>query len=154
MSIRMNPSSMSQSHYGYGHYIMWYINRISSVFSTRWICYNTMRFYSNERLKAVVPSSYNTQQQEVVDNITFLLEKRIRPIVLQDGGDVEFVSYDPQTGNVYVRLSGACVGCIQSDITLKHMIQGMLCHYIDDVVAVYNCDEHGYITNNNEDSEI
>ncbi|XP_953254.1 uncharacterized protein TA10900 [Theileria annulata] len=91
--------------------------------------------------KAVVPETYSDEEIETVESIKLLIDKRIRPVIQQDGGDVFFVSYDPSTGYVYVRLSGACVGCIQSDITLKHMIQGMLCHYLEEITAVYNVDE-------------
>lgn len=41
----------------------------------------------------------------------------IRPAVLADGGNIEFVSYEH--GIVYVKLSGACVGCPASLYTLK-----------------------------------
>ncbi|CDR96803.1 NifU-like domain containing protein, putative [Babesia bigemina] len=109
----------------------------------------------SDRARAVIPSSYSEKDLEVVESIQLLLEKRIRPVVQQDGGDVTFVSYDPETGFVYVRLSGACVGCAQSDVTLKHMIQGMLCHYLDDVAAVLNCDEEGFVVSGEtDDSEF
>ncbi|KAK1444514.1 hypothetical protein BgAZ_104200 [Babesia gibsoni] len=103
-----------------------------------------IRYFSNGH-KAVFPQSYSDEQLEVVESIKLLIDKRIKPVVEQDGGDVSFVSYDPDTGYVYVRLSGACIGCAQSDVTLKHMIQGMLCHYLEEVTAVYNCDEDGYV---------
>ncbi|ORM39985.1 NifU-like protein [Babesia sp. Xinjiang] len=107
----------------------------------------------SERARAVVPDRYNEKDQEVVDSIKMLLDKRIAPVVQQDGGNVSFVSYDPETGFVYVRLSGACVGCAQSDVTLKHMIQGTLCHYLDEVTAVLNCDEDGFVISNQDDNE-
>eukprot|EP00371_Babesia_bovis_P003179 XP_001611826.1 NifU-like domain containing protein [Babesia bovis T2Bo] len=112
------------------------------------------RRYLSTRERAVVPSSYSEADLEVVDSIKLLIDKRIAPVVRQDGGDVSFISYDPETGFVYVRLSGACVGCAQSDITLKHMIQGTLCHYLDDVTGVMNCDEEGFvISSTDEDSD-
>ncbi|AFZ81298.1 ankyrin repeat domain-containing protein [Theileria equi strain WA] len=119
-----------------------FINSFSSLRRT---------FSTNNR--AVIPTSYTKAELEVVDSIKMLIEKRIRPVVQQDGGDVDFVSFDPATGFVYVRLSGACVGCIQSDTTLKHMIQGMLCHYIDEITAVYNCNEDGYVVSGNSANE-
>ncbi|KAK1933244.1 NifU-like domain containing protein [Babesia divergens] len=107
----------------------------------------------SERPRAVFPPSYNEQELEVVESIKVLIEKRIKPVVQQDGGDLSFLSYDPTTGYVYVRLSGACVGCAQSDITLKHMIQGMLCHYLDEVTAVFNCDDEGFVVSGNADGD-
>ncbi|GIX60964.1 NifU-like domain containing protein, putative [Babesia caballi] len=57
----------------------------------------TARNFS-ERARAVIPPSYSEKDQEVVDSVQLLLEKRIRPVVQQDGGDVAFLSYDPETG--------------------------------------------------------
>ncbi|SFU35875.1 NifU family protein [Alicyclobacillus macrosporangiidus] len=43
----------------------------------------------------------------------------IRDAIQMDGGDVEFVSYDDETKTVYVSLTGSCVGCPASVLTLK-----------------------------------
>ncbi|MCL6598299.1 NifU family protein [Alicyclobacillus macrosporangiidus] len=43
----------------------------------------------------------------------------IRDAIQMDGGDVEFVSYDDETKTVYVALTGSCVGCPASVLTLK-----------------------------------
>ncbi|GMA49605.1 hypothetical protein GCM10025857_09620 [Alicyclobacillus contaminans] len=43
----------------------------------------------------------------------------IREAIQQDGGDVEFVSYDDDNKTVYVALTGSCVGCPASVMTLK-----------------------------------
>lgn len=48
-----------------------------------------------------------------------ILEKEIRPLIRQHDGDVELVGVDEETGIVQVRLSGSCVGCPLSRITLK-----------------------------------
>lgn len=42
---------------------------------------------------------------------------KIRPAIVADGGDIQFVSYNQ--GIVYVKLSGACVGCPASSYTMK-----------------------------------
>lgn len=55
----------------------------------------------------------DTQVHEQVQQIL----DTIRPAILSDGGDIQFVSYEQ--GIVYVRLSGACVGCPASFYTLK-----------------------------------
>lgn len=52
----------------------------------------------SERPRAVFPPSYNEQELEVVESIKVLIEKRIKPVVQQDGGDLSFLSYDPTTG--------------------------------------------------------
>ena len=43
----------------------------------------------------------------------------IRPAIQADGGDVEFVSFDKESGVVQLRLLGACESCPISMRTLK-----------------------------------
>ena len=47
----------------------------------------------------------------------------LRPTLQADGGDVEFVDFDSETGEVKVRLQGACQSCPLSSITLKESIE-------------------------------
>lgn len=44
---------------------------------------------------------------------------KIRPYLQMDGGDIEFISFDNQSGVLKVRLQGACLGCPMSQITLQ-----------------------------------
>jgi Fe-S cluster biogenesis protein NfuA len=53
-----------------------------------------------------------------------------------DGGDVEFVSYDEDTGTVSVRLTGACGTCPMSTLTLQMGIERILKDRIPDVKSV------------------
>lgn len=62
---------------------------------------------------------------EIEEQIEQVLEQ-IRPYIRQDGGGIELVKYDAQTGTVYVRLNGACVGCPMSQITLKMGVETAL----------------------------
>lgn len=48
---------------------------------------------------------------------------KIRPSLLADGGDVEFVGWDENKGIVEVRLIGMCAHCAMSQITLKQGIE-------------------------------
>ena len=41
---------------------------------------------------------------------------KIRPYLNQDGGDVEFVKFED--GICYVKLQGACAGCMFADMTI------------------------------------
>ncbi|MFH1145471.1 MAG: NifU family protein [bacterium] len=56
------------------------------------------------------------------DKIKQALEQ-VRPGLLADGGDVEFVSFDPSTGIVELKLLGACSSCPMSQITLRWGIE-------------------------------
>ena len=51
---------------------------------------------------------------------------KVRPALQADGGDVELVSVDEETGIVEVKLVGACAGCPMSQLTLKSYIEQML----------------------------
>lgn len=63
-----------------------------------------------------------------------LLDKRIRPAVAQDGGDIVFHSFED--GIVYLKMQGACAGCPSSTATLKSGIENMLRHYVPEVQEV------------------
>jgi len=73
---------------------------------------------------------------EIVAMIKELLESRIRPAVQEDGGDIRYVGFEPESGLVTVRLAGSCVGCPSSAVTLKNGVENMLMHYIPEVTGV------------------
>lgn len=73
---------------------------------------------------------------EVVAMIKELLESRIRPAVQEDGGDIYYCGFDPDTGIVKLQLGGSCAGCPSSVVTLKHGVENMLMHYIPEVSGI------------------
>jgi NFU1 iron-sulfur cluster scaffold homolog, mitochondrial len=79
---------------------------------------------------------YDGDTAQIVKEIEELLATRVRPAVAQDGGDIDFDRFDPETGVVYVRLRGSCSGCPSSTITLKQGIENMLKHYVPEVIRV------------------
>lgn len=81
-------------------------------------------------------SSESTEDESIESKIRHLIQERVQPFVAQDGGDVDFVSFDEESGVVKVRMHGSCKGCPKSSITLKMGIERMLKHYIPDVVGV------------------
>lgn len=70
----------------------------------------------------------------VIKKIVELLDKRIRPAVAMDGGDIQFAGFE--NGIVSVRMRGACAGCPSSTMTLKAGIENMLRHYVPEVAEV------------------
>jgi NFU1 iron-sulfur cluster scaffold homolog, mitochondrial len=78
---------------------------------------------------------------EIVAMIKELIEARIRPAVQEDGGDIRYVGYEPETGVVTVQLAGSCVGCPSSSVTLKQGVENMLMHYIPEITAVQALDD-------------
>lgn len=73
---------------------------------------------------------------EIISMIKELIETRIRPAIQDDGGDIEFKGFDEETGNVFLKLQGACKTCSSSEDTLKNGIEQMMKHYIDGVQEV------------------
>ena len=63
-----------------------------------------------------------------------ILEKKIRPAVARDGGDIKFKEF--KDGKVLVELQGSCSGCPSSTLTLKRGVQNLLKHYIPEVKEV------------------
>jgi len=82
-----------------------------------------------------------SEDDEVVLMIKELLDTRVRPAVQDDGGDIEFVSFDEETGVVTLKLQGACSGCPSSSVTLKSGIENMLMHYIPEVKEVIEAED-------------
>ena len=61
---------------------------------------------------------------------------QVRPALRLDGGGIELIKFDPQTGAVHVKLQGACVGCAMSQITLKMGVEAALQDAIPEVTEV------------------
>jgi Fe-S cluster biogenesis protein NfuA len=59
----------------------------------------------------------------------------IRPMLQQDGGDVEFVELTADNV-VKVRLQGHCVGCPYSQMTVKNGIERMLKEQYPEIASV------------------
>lgn len=69
------------------------------------------------------------------EQIKLLIEK-IRPFLINDGGDIEFIKYENQI--VYIKLKGACDGCPMMDITIKDGIEQIIKNEIPEVKEVKN----------------
>jgi len=64
---------------------------------------------------------------------------KIRPHLQMDGGDVEFISFEADSGTLKVKLQGACSGCPMSQVTLQQGIGQMVKENVPevkDVIAV------------------
>lgn len=71
--------------------------------------------------------SFEAQVAEVIDSI--------RPMLQNDGGDIELVRIDPDK-TVRVRLQGACKGCPGAQMTLKMGVERMLKQKVSGVKEV------------------
>ena len=68
-----------------------------------------------------------------IDKIKEVIEK-IRPFLQNDGGDIEFVSYE--NGIVNVKMHGACMDCINLDSTINDGIEMILMDEVSGVIGV------------------
>jgi Fe-S cluster biogenesis protein NfuA len=80
--------------------------------------------------------AYEGDTAQIVAEIKDLLDTRIRPAVAQDGGDILFSRFEPDTGVVWLNMRGACSGCPSSTATLKAGVENMLKHYVPEVTRV------------------
>ena len=89
----------------------------------------------------VVDKEEDTLQQKSTDSEAFALIKeliavRIRPSIMEDGGDIELKGYDEKTGVVLVAMKGACQGCPMSADTLSNGVEKLLKYYVEEVKEV------------------
>lgn len=76
-----------------------------------------------------------TMNESIEQQIEKVLEQ-VRPALRMDGGGIDFISFNPDTGVVQVRMQGACVGCPMSEITLKMGVEAALCDALPEVKEV------------------
>lgn len=75
--------------------------------------------------------------EEILEEIQAVLGL-IRPYIQRDGGDITFIKFED--GIVYVRLSGACVGCGGFEDTLREMVEDTLLERVPGVIGVEHVD--------------
>ena len=75
--------------------------------------------------------------EDIETKIIALIDK-IRPFLVSDGGNLEYIKYENNI--VYVRLLGACANCELIDMTLKNGIEEMIINEIPEVKEVINID--------------
>lgn len=73
------------------------------------------------------------ENEEKIKLVKKTIEK-IRPYIQNDGGDVEFVKLEDDI--VYVKVHGACVGCIALDYTLKEGVEALILDEVEGIKEV------------------
>ena len=63
---------------------------------------------------------------------------KVRPYLQRDGGDIEIINVEDDI--VYVKMMGACDGCVALDVTLKQGIETMLLENVPGIIAVVTVD--------------
>ena len=72
-----------------------------------------------------------TDEEKIIDVIN-----KLRPFLIGDGGDIEFVKYEDST--VYIKMLGACAGCSLIDYTLKDGVESAIKEEVPSIKKVVN----------------
>lgn len=64
------------------------------------------------------------------------LIESIRPFLIQDGGDIEFLRIEDNY--VYIKLTGACSNCFYQDDTISYGIEALIKDKIPEIEGVIN----------------
>lgn len=73
--------------------------------------------------------------EETVKKIEDIINS-LRPFLINDGGNIEFVKYEDNI--VYIKMMGACADCAMIDITLKEGIEAAIMEEVPEVKEVVN----------------
>jgi Fe-S cluster biogenesis protein NfuA len=76
-----------------------------------------------------------TMQERVLDALDYL-----RPALHEDGGDIDLVSVDEDTGRVEVALFGACDGCPIANVTVTQGVERIIKDRVPGVTEVVTAD--------------
>lgn len=63
--------------------------------------------------------------KKIIDEIKEVIES-MKFYINQDGGDLEYMDYDYESGQVTVKILGACIGCSLIDVTYKEGLENIL----------------------------
>ena len=72
-------------------------------------------------------------EEEIIIEIKEVINL-IRPYIRRDGGDIDFINFED--GIVYVKMSGACIGCAGFESTLQEMVEDTLLERVPGVIGV------------------
>lgn len=69
-----------------------------------------------------------------IENQIIEIIEKIRPFLINDGGDIEFVKYED--GIAYVKMLGNCSNCIYAGMDIEDTISTILTSEIPEVIEV------------------
>lgn len=76
------------------------------------------------------------KQEDLQEKIEAFIETEIQQFVQQDGGNIELLNFDIDTGVVRIIMQGACSTCPSSIMTLKFGIERRLVEAFPEVKSV------------------
>ena len=78
-------------------------------------------------------------KEEIIKEIKWVLEDKVKPSVAQHNGVINFMSYDD--GVVKLEMAGSCSGGAMSKMTLQQGVENLLKHYVPEVQAIVSEDD-------------
>lgn len=75
--------------------------------------------------------------KDIENKILEVIDK-LRPFLISDGGNIEFVKFED--GIAYVKMMGHCADCPMIDTTLKEGIEIAITSEVPEVIEVRNVD--------------
>lgn len=73
---------------------------------------------------------------EIESEIRQVLGLHVNPAVAQDGGDIAYDRFEPDSGVLWIRMRGACGGCPSARLTLKAGVERIVRRYVPEVLRV------------------
>lgn len=73
--------------------------------------------------------------EEAIDRQIEEVLDKVRPFLKREGGDIEYIGF--KDGVVYVRMVGACNGCLYADADISQGVEIIL---MEEVPGVIRCD--------------
>lgn len=75
-------------------------------------------------------------QETLQEKIETFIDTEIRPFIQQDGGDIELLSFNIDTGVVRVQMQGACSTCPSSVMTLQFGVERRLKEVFPEITSI------------------
>lgn len=74
----------------------------------------------------------NSLEIQIINKIHLALEE-VRPYLMQDGGDIEFVRYEENTKVAVFRFLGNCINCPLAIMTLRAGVERYVLHFAPEI---------------------
>lgn len=94
------------------------------------------------------------KDEEIIKDIIDVIDAEIAPMLISDGGNIDFVDY--KDGIVQVRLQGACRSCPMASITLQNVVERILQNNIPEIALVERVmdEEEGLMNSSESEGDI
>ena len=73
---------------------------------------------------------------EVESKAEEIIERYVRPPILEDGGNIVIDKFDEETKILYIKLEGSCKSCTNSYVTLKNNVENTILHFVEEIEEV------------------